>query len=77
VAQIVLRQAQHLGAITGLGDALVFTTLRYAPEIIDTPRLDLPKKSKSALGPKELELAAKLVDGVSKRSPARPHRRAA
>jgi DNA end-binding protein Ku len=63
VAQIVLRQAQHLGAITAMGDALVFTTLRYAPEIVDARTLGLPKKS--ALGPKELELAAKLVDGVS------------
>jgi len=66
VAQIVLRQAQHLGAITAMGDALVFTTLRYAPEIIDARTLGLPNLTKkSALGPKEMELAAKLVDGVT------------
>jgi DNA end-binding protein Ku len=63
VAQIVFRQAQHLGAITQVDEALVFTTLRFAHEIVDASTLDLPRKS--TLAKNELDLAAKLVDGVT------------
>ncbi len=63
VAQVVLRQAQHLAAVTPIGDALVFTTLRFAHEIVDVGELNLPAaKSPNA---HEMELAAKLVDGFA------------
>jgi DNA end-binding protein Ku len=63
VAQIVLRQAQHLAAITQIGDALVFATLRFANELVDPGTLDLPQKH--ALGQNELDLADKLVEGFT------------
>ena len=63
VAQIVLRQAQHLGAITAIGDVLVFTTLRFAQEIVNPNTLGLPQKT--PLRQNELELAAKLVEGIA------------
>ena len=63
VAQIVLRQAQHLGAITVVDEALVFTTLRFAHEIVDPRTLALPHKS--APRQNELDLAAKLVEGIA------------
>jgi DNA end-binding protein Ku len=63
VAQVVLRQAQHLAAVTPVGDALVFTTLRFAHEIVDAGELDLP--AARALSAHEMDLAAKLVDGFA------------
>jgi DNA end-binding protein Ku len=63
VAQIVLRQAQHLGAITAVGEVLVFTTLRFAEEIVKPSTLGLPQKT--PLRQNELDLAAKLVDGIT------------
>ncbi|HSS40134.1 MAG TPA: Ku protein, partial [Polyangia bacterium] len=63
VAQVVLRQSQHLAAVTPVGDALVFTTLRFAHEVVDTRELDLP--AAKSLNPHEMELAAKLVEGFA------------
>ncbi len=63
VAQIVLRQAQHLGAITAVGEVLVFTTLRFAQEIVNPSTLGLTHKT--PLRQNELDLAAKLVDGIA------------
>src|SRR6185312_7931178 len=63
VAQVVLRQSQHLASVTPIGDALVFTTLRFAHEVVDARELELPAaKSVSA---HEMELAAKLVEGFA------------
>lgn len=63
VAQVVLRQAQHLAAVTPVGDALVFTTLRFAHEVVDAGELGLPPAK--ALSANEMDLAAKLVDGFA------------
>jgi DNA end-binding protein Ku len=63
VAQVVLRQSQHLAAVTPIDDALVFTTLRFAHEVVDARELDLP--AAKALNPHEMELAAKLVEGFA------------
>jgi DNA end-binding protein Ku len=63
VAQVVLRQAQHLAAISPIGDALVFTTLRFAHEVVDVRELDLP--AAKSVSPHEMELAAKLVEGFA------------
>ncbi|MES1166339.1 MAG: Ku protein, partial [Verrucomicrobiota bacterium] len=65
VAQVVLRQSQHLAAVTPVGDALVFTTLRFAHQVIDARELSLP--AAKSLNPHEMELAAKLVDGFADR----------
>jgi len=63
VAQIVLRQSQHLAAVTAVGDALVFTTLRFAHEVLDPRELGLP--AARALNAHEMDLAAKLVEGFA------------
>ena len=63
VAQIVLRQAQHLAAVAPVGDALVFTTLRFAAAVAEPRDLGIP--GRVTLQKNELELAAKLIDGFS------------
>ncbi|HVY38995.1 MAG TPA: Ku protein [Polyangia bacterium] len=63
VAQVVLRQSQHLAAVTPIDDALVFTTLRFAHEVVATRELDLPPAK--SLNAHEMELAAKLVEGFA------------
>jgi DNA end-binding protein Ku len=63
VAQVVLRQAQHLAAVTPVGDALVFTTLRFAHEIVDPAQLELP--AARSVSQHEMDLAGKLVDGFA------------
>ncbi len=63
VAQIVLRQAQHLAAVAPVGDALVFTTLRFAASVAEPRDLGIP--GHVPLQKNELELAAKLIDGFS------------
>lgn len=63
VAQVVLRQAQHLAAVTPVGDALVFTTLRFAHEVVDPRELELP--AAKSVSSHEMELAGKLVEGFA------------
>jgi DNA end-binding protein Ku len=63
VAQIVLRQAQHLAAVAPVGDALVFTTLRFAASLAEPRDLGIP--GHLTLQRNELALAAKLIDGFS------------
>jgi len=63
VAQIVLRQAQHLAAVAAVGDALVLTTLRFATAVAEPRDLGIP--GHVTLQKNELDLAAKLIDGFS------------
>ena len=63
VAQVVLRQSQHLASVTPIGDALVFTTLRFAHEVVDVRELELP--AAKSVNAHEMELAAKLVEGFA------------
>ena len=63
VAQMVMRQAQHLAAIVPIDGALVLTTLRFATEIAEAPTISLPRGA--AIGKNEEALAKQLVEGFS------------
>jgi DNA end-binding protein Ku len=63
VAQMVMRQSQHLAAIVPIDDALVLTTLRFATEIAEAPTISLPRGT--SIGKNEEVLARQLIDGFS------------
>ncbi len=63
VAQLVMRQAQHLAAIAPVDGALVLTTLRFASEIVAAPTIELPRGASNAKN--EQALATQLIDGFS------------
>lgn len=64
VGTIVLRQREHLGALTPVGDALVLTTMRFAHELRAATDLGLPKAGEG-FSPKEMKLAHQLIDTLS------------
>jgi DNA end-binding protein Ku len=67
IALVVLHNKQHLAALIPTAAALVLHTLRWAVEVKDTGDLDLPEEGLkgAAIKPKELEMAAKLIDSMS------------
>ena len=64
VGTIVLRQREHLGALTPVGNALVLTTMRFAHEIRSATDLELPKAGEGFTA-KEMKLAHQLIDTLS------------
>jgi len=67
IAQFVIRTTQHLTAVMPVGEALMLNTLRYAKELHQTADFDLPAAGTKAAGvsAKELELAKRLLDGMT------------
>jgi DNA end-binding protein Ku len=67
IARLVLRTRQYLAAVMVRGQALMVDLLRYADEIRDADELALPDEDVIAAGvsEKELEMAARLVEGMS------------
>lgn len=67
IATVVMRTRQHLCAIIPRGDVLVLEVLRFAHELRPTSSLHLPstKAEASRVSAKELEMAVRLVDGMS------------
>jgi DNA end-binding protein Ku len=63
IAKFILREAQHLAAITVEEDALILTVLRFADEIIDMSGVRFP--SAKEVRRNELALATSLIDGLS------------
>ena len=70
IGKIVLRQSQHLAALTAVEDALVVTLMRFADELVDVSRFDFPPAS--AVRPKEREMARALVKSLA--APWEPER---
>jgi DNA end-binding protein Ku len=68
IGRIVLRQVQHLAAVTVVEDALVLSLLRFADELVDVSTLTLPGKTKVAA--KEMKLAETLIENLA--SPWKP-----
>jgi DNA end-binding protein Ku len=62
IGSIVLRQREHLAALTPTNGALVLCTLRYAHEIRQPNTLDLPGRSADK---RELTLARQLIDTLA------------
>jgi DNA end-binding protein Ku len=64
IGTIVIRQREHLAAITPAGPALVLTTMRFAHEIRSPKTLDLPQGA-SGWSKKEMTLARQLIGTLS------------
>ncbi len=67
IAKIVIRRRQHLAALLIEGNALVLELLRFPQELRDIDDYDIPGSDlrKHKVTSKEVELAAKLIDGMS------------
>ena len=67
IAQVVIRQTEHLCAVVVQGNALMLITLRYQDELRKSTGLDLPAAGLKAAGvtAKEVELAKRLVDDMT------------
>jgi len=68
VVQLILRQSQHLAALSVKDDVFVLTLLRLADDLAETDSIKAP--SAKGLRDSELALAARLVDGLA--GPWRP-----
>jgi len=67
VARFVLRNKEHLAAIRPSGGVLTLTTMRFADEVVPPGELDdvLPAEP-PAVGKKEVEMAEKLIDSLTR-----------
>jgi DNA end-binding protein Ku len=63
VVQLILRQSQHLAALSVKDDIFVLTLLRLAEDLAETDSIKAP--SAKGLRESELALAARLVDGLA------------
>jgi DNA end-binding protein Ku len=64
IARVVLRNRQSMAAVMPHGRAIVVNLLRYAHELRKPDDLDLPDED-AGVGEREMELAARLVEGMS------------
>jgi DNA end-binding protein Ku len=69
IGKIILRDAQHLVALTPLRKSLVLTMMRFADELVDLDSFKLPK---GEVREKEMKMARTLVDSLSE--PWRPEK---
>ncbi|MCQ4259848.1 Ku protein [Stutzerimonas stutzeri] len=66
IANVVLRNKQHLAVVMPLGKALVMNTLRWAEEVRGVEYLEMKDEAlTSDLNPKELDMAKRLVEDMS------------
>jgi DNA end-binding protein Ku len=67
IAQFVLRTRQYLAAVMPKGKLLVLMLLRYAQELRAADNLEIPAEHprKHAPSEREIEMATKLVEGMS------------
>jgi DNA end-binding protein Ku len=67
IAKVVIRARQYLAALIPQGDALVLELLRYNQELAEVDKFDLPGHDlrKQGVTKKEIELATKLIDGMT------------
>ena len=62
VGRVILREVQHLAAVTVVDEALVLTLMRFADELVDESTFSLPAR---AVDSRELQLAQRLIDGLT------------
>lgn len=66
IANVVLRNKQHLAVVMPLGKALVLNTLRWADEVRGVEYLELKDEALNAdLNQRELDMAKRLVEDMS------------
>jgi DNA end-binding protein Ku len=68
IAKIILREAQHLGALETIGDALVLTMMRFPDELADLGDFRFPAKGEIRAA--EMKMARQLI--ASLESPWNP-----
>lgn len=69
IANVVIRTRQYVAALIPYKDIILMNTLRYPSELRDTDELDVPSGNLKEVGvsPREVEMARKLVEGMSAR----------
>ena len=65
VAQVVIRNRQHLSLLMPMGDLLELITLRYADEVLGAEDFDLPSMKDAKVTDKEVQLAERLVEDMT------------
>jgi len=65
IAQVVIRNRQHLSLLMPMGDMLELITLRYAEEVLGAEDFDLPSLREAKVTDKEVQLAQRLVDDMT------------
>jgi DNA end-binding protein Ku len=74
IAQVVIRNRQHLAVLMPIGDMLELITMRYAEEVLGAEEFDLPSLKEAKVSDKEVDLAERLVDDMTEDwDPARYH----
>jgi DNA end-binding protein Ku len=63
VAKFILRETQHLAAISVIGDGLVLTMMRFAEEVVDVSDFKFPSAKEAR--PQELQIAKMLIDQLA------------
>ena len=65
VAQVVIRNRQHLAVLMPMGEMLELITMRYADEVLDAGEFDLPSVKDAKVSDKEVQLAERLVKDMT------------
>jgi DNA end-binding protein Ku len=63
IAKIILRNSQHLAALSAVNDALVLTMMRFADELVDIKQHRFPGMKE--IRSKELQMAESLINNLS------------
>jgi len=63
IAKIILREVQHLAALTVVGEALVLTMMRFSEELADSGEFHFP--GTADVRPEELKMAKMLIDNLT------------
>jgi DNA end-binding protein Ku len=76
IANVVIRTRQYVAALIPYKDIILMNTLRYSAELRDTDDLDVPSANLKEVGvsPREVEMARKLVEGMTARWKPEEHR---
>lgn len=65
IARYVLHNREHVAVIKAVDKAILMIELRYASEIVPQSKFDFPEAEKAQ--PKEMEMALKLIDQLTKK----------
>ena len=74
VAQVVIRNRQHLSLLMPMGEMLELITLRYADEVLGAEDFDLPSLKDAKVTDKEVQLAERLVEDMTEEWNPRQYR---
>src|ERR1700744_1760094 len=63
IAKVVIRTREHLAGVKAQGDAIILEIMHFGDELVDAEDLRFPKKGQAR--PREVEMAKKLIDGMT------------